>query len=172
MIDLARLISNPAALDSQMSPVKQRIQDLEDRVQATERKLNGRSRPPSAHHRPQTIKQLDRHHMVSRPKDEASFKFLAGEFTLSGSQSEWVVTGKGKTDPDGILSNRPTALRPMRNQHAKTPAETWWQKISRTEMGDTSLNLIAEVVENKGLFGKDMLYFTLKPATPTYRRSL
>jgi len=41
MIDLGRLISNPAALDTQMSPVKQRIQDLQDRVQATERKTHG-----------------------------------------------------------------------------------------------------------------------------------
>ena len=36
-------------------------------------------------------------------RDEASFPFLAGEALFLAAKAEWVATGKGKDDPDGIL---------------------------------------------------------------------
>ncbi len=102
MIDLGRLISNPATLDSRMAPIKQRIQDLEDRVEATERKLNTDlgSLPTDTD---QTLKQLTDITWYLDQKDEASFKFLARESLFLAAKAEWVQTGKGKNDPDGIL---------------------------------------------------------------------
>ena len=163
MIDLARLISNPAALDSQMSPVKQRIQDLQDRVQATERKLTADlgSLPADID---QTIKQLTDITWYLDQKDEASFKFLAGESLFLAAKAEWVETGKGKTDPDGILYLTDQRLVFEQKETTGKTLGLFGGKKSQELKWEVPLNLIAEVkAENKGLFGgKDMLYFTLK----------
>ena len=39
----------------------------------------------------------------SKMSEEASFNFNAGEKVVMADKAEWVVTGKGKEDPDGIL---------------------------------------------------------------------
>ncbi|MBA3871591.1 MAG: hypothetical protein H0X30_20790 [Anaerolineae bacterium] len=167
MTDLGRLISNPATLDSSMGPVKQRITDLENRIEATEKKLKTDlgSLPADVD---QTLKQLTDITWYLDQKDEASFKFLAGESLFLAAKAEWVETGKGKTDPDGILYLSDQRLVFEQKETTGKTLGLFGGKKTQELKWEVPLNLIAEVkAENKGLFGgKDMLYFTLKSGAP------
>ena len=167
MIDLGRLVSNPNMLQSQMQPVKQRIQDLEDRVAATEEKLEADlgSLPADVE---QTAKQLTDITWYLDQKDEASFKFLAGESLFLAAKAEWVATGKGKTDPDGIIYLTDQRLVFEQKETVGKTLGLFGGKKAQELKWEVPLNLVEAVkAENKGLFGgKDMLYFTLKSGAP------
>lgn len=102
MVEAGRLSATPALLQNHLPALKQRIQDLEDRIEATERKLTADlgSLPADTD---QTISQLASITWYLDQKDEASFKFAARETLFLAAKAEWVQTGKGKNDPDGIL---------------------------------------------------------------------
>lgn len=167
MIDLGRIVSNPAALESRMPTVKQRVEELESRVQATERKLKTDlgSLPTDID---QTLKQITDITWYLDQKDEASFKFLAGESLFLAAKAEWVETGKGKNDPDGILYLTDQRLVFEQKETVGKTLGLFGGKKAQEMKWEVPLNLVAEVkAENKGLFGgKDMLYFTLKSGAP------
>ncbi len=167
MTDLSRLISNPETLESRMPPIRQRIQELEDRVEATERKLQTDlgSLPADTD---QTLKQLTDITWYLDQKDEASFKFLASEAVFLAAKAEWVETGKGKNDPDGILYLTDQRLIFEQKETTGKTLGLFGGKKTQELKWEVPLHLITEVkAENKGFFGgKDMLYFTLKSGAP------
>lgn len=59
-----------------------------DPLQETEKRIN---------------KMLKRIPYYFQMRDEASFDFNSGEQVVMADKAEWVVTGNGKEDPDGIL---------------------------------------------------------------------
>ncbi len=167
MVEAGRLSATPALLQNHLPALKQRIQDLEDRIEATERKLAADlgSLPADTD---QTISQLANITWYLDQKDEASFKFLAGEALFLAAKAEWVQTGKGKNDPDGILYLTDQRLIfEQKETTGKTLGLFGGKKTQELEW-EIALNLITEVkAENKGFFGgKDMLYFTLKSGAP------
>jgi hypothetical protein len=116
----------------------------------------------------QTLTQLQNINWYLDQKDEASFPFLAGEALFLAANAEWVATGKGKDDPDGILyltdqrlvfEQKETTGKKLGLFGGKKTQELEWQ---------IPLHQVTGVKpENKGLFGgKDMLNFTLGSGAP------
>jgi hypothetical protein len=98
-------------------------------------------------------------------RDEASFAFLAGENVYFASAAEWVVTGKGGQDPDGVLFLTDQRLIfEQKEKVGKTLGLFGGKKVQELEWA-VDLGQIESVrVENKGLLGgKDMVNITLKP---------
>ncbi|MFN8530928.1 MAG: hypothetical protein U0670_20170 [Anaerolineae bacterium] len=101
-------------------------------------------------------------------RDEASFPFLADENVFLAAKAEYVATGRGKDDPDGILyltdqrlvfEQKETTGKTLGLFGGKKTQELEWQ-VPLNQIGDVK-------AENKGLFGgKDMLNFTFKPGAP------
>ena len=96
-------------------------------------------------------------------RDEASFDFESGERVILADKAEWVVTGKGKEDPDGIVYL--TDRRVIFEQKEKTGKKLGLfggKKEQEIEWAIT-LDQIANIeTENKGLLGgKDMITLTL-----------
>ncbi len=96
-------------------------------------------------------------------KEEASFDFQPNEAVFLAAKAEWVATGKGKQDPDGILfltdqrmifEQKEKVGKKLGMFGGKEEQEVEWEfPISAIEGVET---------ENKGLLGgKDMLHLTL-----------
>jgi hypothetical protein len=111
----------------------------------------------------QANSQLYQINWIMEQKEEASFDFQANEAVFLAAKAEWVVTGKGKKDPDGILYL--TDQRLIFEQKEKTGKKLgmfggkeeqeveWEAPISAVESVET---------ENKGMLGgKDMLELTM-----------
>ena len=115
-----------------------------------------------------TKRQIDEINWIMDEKDEASFEFLAGEALFLIAEAEWVATGKGKQDPDGILYL--TDQRLIFEQKEKTGKTLGFfgGKMEQEVEWEVPLHLVEDVKsENKGMFGgKDMLYFTLGSGAP------
>lgn len=165
MNEAARLVSTtPALLASRLPTLAKQVEELETRIRATESKLTADlgSLPADAS---QTVQQLHDINWYLDQKDEASFKFLAGEALFLAAKAEWVATGKGKEDPDGILYLTDQRLVfEQKETTGKTLGLFGGKKVQEMEW-EIPLHQITDVkAENKGLFGgKDMLYFSLKP---------
>ena len=100
---------------------------------------------------------------------------LAGAAALAlaaPAQAEWVATGKGGDDPDGIVYL--TDQRLLFEQKEKTGKKLglFGGKQTQELEWELPLNLIEKVqAENKGLFGgKDMLHFELGAGAPASGR--
>jgi len=97
-------------------------------------------------------------------KDEASFDFAADEQVVMADKAEWVVTGKGKEDPDGILFL--TNQRMVFEQKEKTGKTfgLFGGKMQHGIQWEYSLDQIAGVsYEDKGMLGrKDMLMLQMQ----------
>lgn len=115
-----------------------------------------------------TFSQLDQINGYMDQRDEASFAFLAGEAVFLTAKAEWVVSGKGGQDPDGILFL--TDQRLIFEQKEKTGKRLglFGGKNTQEVEWEIPLHQIEKVeAENKGFFGgKDMLYFTLGAGAP------
>ena len=112
------------------------------------------------------VKQITEINWFLDQKDEASFDFLAGESLFLAAKAEWVATGKGKQDPDGILYL--TDQRLIFEQKEKTGKKLgmFGGKKEQELEWELPLNAIESVeAENKGMFGgKDMLNFSTSSA--------
>lgn len=112
----------------------------------------------------QTDSQLWRINWFLDQLDEASFKLLAGEALFLAAKAEWVATGKGGQDPDGILYLTDHRLIfEQKETTGKTLGLFGGKKVQEVEW-EIPLNQVNGVTaENKGFFGgKDMLNFTFK----------
>ncbi|MCA0455494.1 MAG: hypothetical protein LCI00_16085 [Chloroflexi bacterium] len=159
--------SSPALLAGRIPTLENQVAELEARIQATERKLTADlgTLPADAS---QTASQLDDINWYLDQKDEASFKFLAGEALFLAAKAEYVATGKSKDDPDGILYLTDQRLIfEQKETTGKTLGLFGGKKVQEVEW-EIPLHQISDVkAENKGFFGgKDMLYFTLKQGAP------
>lgn len=159
--------TSPALLSGRLPSLEKQVEELEERIQATERKLTADlgTLPADAS---QAVDQLEDINWYLDQKDEASFKFLAGEALFLAAKAEWVATGKGKNDPDGILYLTDQRLIfEQKETTGKTLGLFGGKKVQEIEW-EIPLHQITDVkAENKGFFGgKDMLYFTLKQGAP------
>lgn len=101
-------------------------------------------------------------------KDEASFDFLAGEALFMAAEAEWVQTGKGNQDPDGIIFLTDQRLVFEQKEKVGKRLGMFGGKEVHEVEWEIPLHQVEEVTaENKGMFGgKDMLYFTLGSGAP------
>ncbi len=97
-------------------------------------------------------------------RDEASFEFGADEQVVMADKAEWVVTGKGKEDPDGILFL--TNQRMVFEQKEKTGKKfgLFGGKMQHGIQWEYPLDQIAGVsFEDRGMMGrKDMLMLQMQ----------
>ncbi len=159
--------ASPAALQSQLPDLERGIQMAETLRTSAETRIKAifaTLQTDTA----QTLSQLQTIGWYLDQKDEASFPFLAGEALFLAAKAEWVATGKGKDDPDGILyltdqrlvfEQKETTGKKLGMFGGKKTQELEWQ---------IPLHQITGVKpENKGfLGGKDMLNFTLGSGAP------
>jgi len=155
---------SPLALAGLLPTLEREIADAEARLKAAEERVKAVFQT-LANDVDQTARQLQDIRWYLDQKDEASFPFLAGEALFLAAKAEWVASGKGKEDPDGILYLTDQRLIfEQKETTGKTLGLFGGKKVQELEW-DIPLNTIEQVkAENKGLFGgKDMLYFTLRP---------
>ncbi len=97
-------------------------------------------------------------------RDEASFDFANDEIVIMADKAEWVVTGKGKEDPDGILFL--TDQRIIFEQKEKTGKKfgLFGGKMQHGIQWEYPLSQIASVsFEDQGMMGrKDMLMLQMQ----------
>jgi len=158
---------NPNALQAELPDLERGVQMLESMRNTAESRVKSifatlQTDTAQALGQVQSIKwYLDQ-------KDEASFPFLAGEALFLAAKAEWVATGKGKDDPDGILYL--TDQRLVFEEKETTGKKLGLFGGHKTQKLEWELPLhqITGVKpENKGLFGgKDMLNFTLGSGAP------
>lgn len=101
-------------------------------------------------------------------KEEASFDFLAGESLFLAAKAEWVVTGKGKKDPDGILYLTDQRLVFEQKETTGKRLGMFGGKQEQEVEWEIPLNQFESVTsDKKGMFGgKDMLEFSLSSGAP------
>ncbi len=159
--------STPALLAGRLPTLEKQVEELEDRIKATEHKLIADlgTLPADAN---QSVQQLRDINWYLDQKDEASFKFLAGESVFLAAKAEWVATGKGKDDPDGILYLTDQRLVFEQKETTGKKLGFFGGKKEQELEWEIPLHMITDVkAENKGfLGGKDMLYFSLKAGAP------
>ncbi|MDZ4765012.1 MAG: hypothetical protein SGI73_10715 [Chloroflexota bacterium] len=154
--------SNPKSLASLLPMMEREISDVESRASAAASRIRD-SYSTLATDIHQTGAQLIQLHWLLDQRDEATFPFLAGESLFLAAQAEWVVTGKGNKDPDGIVYlTDQRLLFEQKETTGKTLGLFGGKKTQELEW-EVPLNQIESVEhENKGLFGgKDMLNFEL-----------
>lgn len=162
-----KILEHPAALQKLLPEVEQSFSDIESGVQEAISKvqqlyegiqdeideLNGK---------------FDAINWCLDQKDEASFGWQPDEKVYIAAKAEWVVTGKGKEDPDGILYLTDQRLVfEQKETTGKTLGLFGGKKVQELEWA-IDLNQIAGIkTENKGFFGgKDMVYLTLGAGAP------
>lgn len=111
----------------------------------------------------QTVEQIRKINWYLNQRDEASFSFLAGESVFLAADAEWVVTGQGGKDPDGILFLTDQRLVFEQKETTGKTLGLFGGKKAHEVKWEIPLSQVEKVeAENKGLFGgKDMLNFTL-----------
>ncbi len=139
--------------ESALSSLKAKADAAEERIQALYESLSADVQS--------AVQQITEINWFLDQKDEASFDFLAGESLFLAAKAEWVATGKGKQDPDGILYL--TDQRLIFEQKEKTGKKLgmFGGKQEQELEWELPLSTIDSVeAENKGMFGgKDMLNF-------------
>lgn len=115
-----------------------------------------------------TKSQIDEINWFMDHKDEASFDFLAGESLFLAAKAEWVATGKGRKDPDGILYLTDQRLIFEQKEKTGKTLGMFGGKHEQEVEWEVPLHQVEGVeAENKGMFGgKDMLHFTLGSGAP------
>ncbi len=136
------------------------LQNLENKVEAAETRIQNMY--TSLQNDVQsTFSQITEINWFLDQKDEASFDFLAGEALFLAAKAEWVATGKGKKDPDGILYLTDQRLIFEQKETTGKRLGMFGGKQEQEVEWELGLNVVKAVeAENKGLFGgKDMLHF-------------
>lgn len=154
--------ANPSALASLFPTLERTLGDVEDRARDAASRIRG-VYTAIANDIQQTNTQITQLHWMLDQRDAASFSLLAGESLFLAAQAEWVATGKGGKDPDGIIYlTDQRLLFEQKETTGKTLGLFGGKKTQELEW-EIPLNQIASVEpENKGMFGgKDMLNFAL-----------
>lgn len=158
---------NPTAVGILLPSLESEVGSLEDKIKAAIERVQSRftelrSEVTSAGGQIREINSyLDE-------QDEASFPFLAGEKLFLASDAEWVATGKGDKDPDGVLFL--TDQRLIFEQKEKTGKKLGLFGGKHTQELEWAIPL-AQIQtvepENKGIFGsKDLVHITLASDAP------
>ena len=150
------------------------IEDLEGEVDELENQVSSAARrigdvyETMAKDINSTVRQIKEINWFMDEKDEASFDFLAGESLFLLAKAEWVVTGKGRKDPDGILYLTDQRLIFEQKEKTGKTLGMFGGKMEQEVEWEVPLHQIEGVeAENKGMFGgKDMLNFTLGSGAP------
>ncbi len=147
------------SLESTLNLVQQKIEAAESRVQDMFRPLETELQT--------TKRQLDEIKWFCQVKEEASFDFYPAEAVFLAAKAEWVASGRGKDDPDGILFL--TDQRLVFEQKEKVGGGLFRRgEEKQGKTWEVPLSAVEDVQpENKGLFGgKDMLHLTLGRGAP------
>jgi len=158
-----RYAAHPEKLERIIDQIEGAVERLESRVEGAVERLESMyetlKRDVDS-----TYRQLTQVKWYLDMKDEASFDFMQGESVFLVAKAEWVKTGKGKEDPDGLLFL--TDQRLVFEQKEKTGKRLgmFGGKHTQEVELDIPLHHVESVeAENKGMFGgKDMLHFTMK----------
>jgi len=110
-----------------------------------------------------TNNQLNEIRWMCDERDEASFKFLAEENIFLAARAEWLATGKGKDDPDGVLYLTDQRLIFEQKETVGKKLGIFGGKKAQELEWEIPLHQIEGLEhENKGFFGgKDIIHFTL-----------
>lgn len=110
----------------------------------------------------QTVNQLDQINTYLDHFDASTVDWRPTEAIFMANEAEWVKTGKGKNDPDGILFITDQRLVFEQNEKVGGRLGFGGEQVQDL-LFEAPLNTIAEATaEKKGLFGgKDMVYLTL-----------
>jgi hypothetical protein len=149
------------SLKNGLPDAEREIKAVKESLADAERRLN-ESFSTLASDIAKTDSQLWRINWFLDQLDEASFKLLAGEALFLAAKAEWVATGKGGQDPDGILYLTDQRLIfEQKETTGKTLGLFGGKKVQEVEW-ELPLHQVSGVTaENKGFFGgKDMLNFT------------
>ncbi len=167
-IDLAAgMRANPLALANQLPDLERVVQQVESALEAAETRI-GAIFETLSNDTAQTLDQLTKVAWYLDQWDEASFKGLAGESLFLAAKAEWVATGKGKDDPDGILYLTDQRLIFEQKETTGKKLGLFGGKKTQEVEWTIPLNQISDVApENKGfLGGKDMLNFMMGQGAP------
>jgi hypothetical protein len=157
-----KITSNPTVLGNRLPGIERELTDAETKLNAAKSRIK-ETYSALEQDISGATRQLSDINWYLDQRDEASFPFLAGETLFLAAKAEWVQTGKGGQDPDGILYLTSQRLVfEQKETTGKTLGLFGGKKTQELEW-DIPLNQIEKVeAENKGFFGgKDMLYFTL-----------
>jgi len=139
------------------------VDDAEDKLREAKKSYIG-SLDPLAETEKRIKKLMKRIPYYFEMMEEASFDFGDGEQVVMADKAEWVVTGKGKEDPDGILFL--TNQRMVFEQKEKTGKKfgLFGGKMQHGIQWEYPLDQIASVsFEDKGMMGrKDMLMLQMQ----------
>jgi archaellum component FlaC len=116
----------------------------------------------------QIERQLRDINWICDQKDEASFEFLAGENLFLAAKGEWVATGKGKNDPDGILFLTDQRLIfEQKEKEGKRLGMFGGKQVQEAEWTIPLHQIESVEAEKKGMLGGiDLLHFTLGSGAP------
>ena len=151
------------------------LQEAERETEDVERKLQEAAERIEAYYKPlqQQLDEIERRlrelDWTFDHRDEASFEFLDHEALILAVKAEWVQTGKGGQDPDGILFLTDQRLIfEQKETKGKVLGLFGGRKEQNVEL-IIEVGKITEITsEDKGMFGgKDMLHFKV-PAGPYY----
>ncbi len=161
------LKASPAALQSQLPDLQRGIEMAETLKKDAETRV-ANLYETLARDAAQTLQQLTTITWYLDQRDEASFPFLAEEKLFLAAKAEFVATGKGKDDPDGILYLTDQRLVFEQKETTGKKLGLFGGKKTQELEWAIPLNQIEGVTaENKGfLGGKDMLNFTLGSGAP------
>lgn len=167
-VDLAAgMRANPMALANQLPDLERIVGQVESTVSDAASRIESIFETLQ-NDVAQTIDQLSKINWYLDQWDEGSFESLAEESLFLAAKAEWVATGKGKDDPDGVLFLTDQRLIfEQKETTGKTLGLFGGKKVQEVEWA-IPLNQFADVVpENKGfLGGKDMLNFTMGKGAP------
>ena len=161
------LRDNPSALQAQLPDLERGVEMVESMRNTAEQRVKGIFATLQTD-TSQALSQIQTINWVLDQKDEASFPFLAGEALFLAAKAEWVATGKGKDDPDGILYLTDQRLVFEEKETTGKKLGLFGGKKTQKLEWEIPLHQVTGVKpENKGLFGgKDMLNFTLGSGAP------
>lgn len=159
--------TNPKMLMALMPKLEQEMNELESKLYAVREAMEERS-AKLEQDLYQATGQLHDIHGYLDEADEASFPFLPDEKLFLSASGEWVATGKGNQDPDGILFLTDKRLIFEQKETTGKKLGIFGGKHTQELEWAVDIDQIESVVaENKGLFGgKDMLNFKLTSGAP------
>jgi predicted nucleic acid-binding Zn-ribbon protein len=151
-------------IESSLSHAEKEVGDIENRLHEAERKL-GDILEPLTNKISESNARLANINRYLEARDEASFTFESGENVVLADKAEWVVTGKGGEDPDGVVFLSSKRVIFEQKEKVGKKLGMFGGKQQHEVKWQITLDQIASVAtENKGLLGrKDMLTVTLKP---------
>ncbi|HEX2622306.1 MAG TPA: hypothetical protein VHL11_19240 [Phototrophicaceae bacterium] len=153
---------NPKAVAQLLPQLEREVEDLESKIEEAKERLS-EVFSELAEAVAQTVEQIQDIGTYLQDRDEASFKFASGENLFLAAHAEWVETGKGRQDPDGVLYLTDQRLIFEQKEKTGKTLGLFGGKMTQELEWEIPLKQIEKVeAENKGLFGgKDMLHFTL-----------